>query len=277
MFVRVRSMTLDDLALVLRWAGDEGWNPGVGDAPFFIAPDPSGLLVAEVGGEVVGSIGMPRFGAGYAFAGLYIVRPDHRGGPVGARLGLAALRHAGDRMVGTDGVLERVADYEALGFVAVHAHHRHSGTPRPAVHPRVRPPLPGDIDALVAIDDACFPGDRQSFMRAWLGGDHVVRVWVGDAGAVSGFGVARQAVDGWRVGPLLAPHAEAAEAIMRDLAAAVPKQALHLDVNTGNPDAVNMARDVGLSPGFECVRMYRGGMPGLPLSRMWGACTLELG
>ena len=44
-----------------------------------------------------------------------------------------------------------------------------------------------------------------------------------------------------------------------------------------NPDAVLMARDLGMAPGFECVRMYRGGTPHLPIAHMFAAATLEIG
>ncbi len=271
-------MTPADLQVVQGWAADEGWNPGRDDAGFFMIPDPAGLMVVtDDAGDVIGSIGMPRFGDDFAFAGLYIVRPDHRGGQTGARLARAALAHAGDRMVGTDGVLERVAAYEGLGFTAVHSHHRHSGCPDGAEHPQVRPPTAADMSALVDIDDVCFPGERRAFMAAWLGDPHVCRAWIADDGAPAGFGVARQAVDGWRIGPLLAPDAVAAGAIVRSLAAALSGEVLHLDMNTGNPEAADLARDLGMAPGFECVRMYRGGIPDLPIRRMWGCCTLELG
>jgi hypothetical protein len=38
-----------------------------------------------------------------------------------------------------------------------------------------------------------------------------------------------------------------------------------------------MARDLGMAPGFECVRMYRGGVPALPTQQMFAVCTLEAG
>lgn len=34
---------------------------------------------------------------------------------------------------------------------------------------------------------------------------------------------------------------------------------------------------MGPQPGFGCVRMFRGGIPDLPLQHMFAACTLELG
>ena len=273
----VRTMTPDDMALVMRWADAEGWNPGTGDGRYLLATDPGGFLVAEVDGQVVGSISMPRFGPSYAFCGMYIVRPDHRGGATGLRLARAASDYAEQRLVGTDGVLENVQAYERLGFAAAHSHHRHSGTPTPAERDHIRPGGTVDIEALIAIDDACFPGERRDFMRAWLGAPHIVRASVDADGMPNGFGVAREASDGWRVGPLYAPDAAHAVDIMRSLAAALSGVTLHADLNTANPDAVLMARDLGMAPGFECVRMYRGGTPHLPIAHMFAAATLEIG
>lgn len=274
---RVRPMTPADMDVSMRWAAAEGWNPGAGDGRYFLPVDPDGFLVAEDAGRVVGTIGMPRFGPAYAFAGLFIVHPAYRGGATGARLVRAALRHSGTRMVGTDGVLEREESYARLGFARAHLHQRHSGTPRGGAHPAVVPLSPGLRDALVDLDDACFPGDRRAFMARWIATPHVTMASVDGAGAPDGLAVARQAIDGWRVGPLIAPDADRAQALVRAIAAQMPGQVLHLDVNTGNPEAPAMARDLGMSPGFACVRMYRGGIPDLPLARMFGSATLELG
>jgi len=273
----VRTMTHGDMDVVLGWAAAEGWNPGAGDARYFLATDPGGFLVAEDSGEAVGSISMPRFGPEYAFCGMYIVRPDYRGGTAGVRLARAASDYAEGRIVGTDGVLENVRAYERLGFEAVHSHHRHSGIPTPAEHDHIRPGGTVDIEALLALDDACFPGERRDFMRAWLGGPQIVRASVDADGVPDGFGVAREATDGWRIGPLYAPSSARAAEIIRSLAAALPGVMLHVDVNTANPDAAVMAQDLGMVPGFECVRMYRGGIPDLPIGQMFAVCTLEVG
>ena len=270
-------MTPDDMSLALGWAAGEGWNPGVGDGRYLLATDLQGFFVAEDAGEVVGSIAMPRFGPGYAFCGLYIVRPDSRGGMTGMRLARAASDYAEGRIVGTDGVLENVHAYERLGFEAAHSHHRHSGIPTPAETDHIRPGGMVDIEALLAIDDACFPGERRHFMRAWLGAPHIVRASVDAKGVPDGFGVAREATDGRRIGPLYAPDGDRAAEIICSLAAALPGVTLHVDVNTENPDAAAMAQDLGMVPGFECVRMYRGGIPELPTQHMFAVCTLEAG
>ena len=46
---------------------------------------------------------------------------------------------------------------------------------------------------------------------------------------------------------------------------------------TSEIQRVVMARDLGMVPGFECVRMYRGGIPDLPIAHMFAVCTLEVG
>ncbi|MGA0069037.1 MAG: GNAT family N-acetyltransferase, partial [Miltoncostaeaceae bacterium] len=56
-----------------------------------------------------------------------------------------------------------------------------------------------------------------------------------------------------------------------------PGEVLHLDVPTANPDAASMARDLGMAPGFTCARMYRGGIPDLPVAQIFAAATLEVG
>ncbi|MGA0068176.1 MAG: GNAT family N-acetyltransferase, partial [Miltoncostaeaceae bacterium] len=183
-------MTAADMVRTIRWAAALGWNPGQGDGTHFLAVDPGGFLAAEVGGRMVGAIGAPRFGPAFAFAGLYIVAPEHRGGAVGLCLARAALELAGDRVIGTDGVLEREEAYARLGFTRAHLHQRHSGLPRGAAHPAVADLGAGDAEALVALDDACFPGDRRAFMRGWLGAPHLTKVSRDDAGTVDGFAVA---------------------------------------------------------------------------------------
>jgi len=51
----IRSMSPDEVGLVLDWAADEGWNPGLNDADCFYAADPEGFLVGVLDGEPVAS------------------------------------------------------------------------------------------------------------------------------------------------------------------------------------------------------------------------------
>ena len=52
---------------------------------------------------------------------------------------------------------------------------------------------------------------------------------------------------------------------------------MFLDIPEPNPAARALAVRHGLAPVFETARMYRGPDPQLPLPRIFGVTTLELG
>ena len=74
-----RNATLAEVELMLSWAIEEGWNAGADDAVAFYAGDPEGFFVAEVDGAPVASISVVNHTDDFAFLGLYICRPEHRG------------------------------------------------------------------------------------------------------------------------------------------------------------------------------------------------------
>ena len=46
---QVRTMRCEEVAFVIDLAAGEAWNPGLHDAECFVAPDPSGFLIGELG------------------------------------------------------------------------------------------------------------------------------------------------------------------------------------------------------------------------------------
>ena len=72
-------LSQEKVALLLQWAEDEGWNPGLDDAVAFHAADPLGFFALEVGGEMVAAISVVKQDASHAFLGLYICKPEYRG------------------------------------------------------------------------------------------------------------------------------------------------------------------------------------------------------
>ena len=46
----IRPMARDELSIALDWAAAEGWNPGLHDAPCFLAADPQGFLLGLLDG-----------------------------------------------------------------------------------------------------------------------------------------------------------------------------------------------------------------------------------
>ncbi|MFF6786627.1 GNAT family N-acetyltransferase [Streptomyces sp. NPDC012510] len=272
----VTRATPDDWAVVARWAGKEGWNPGLSDPACFFAQDPEGFFIGRVDGEPVSSVSVVTYGDAYAFLGFYLVRPDLRGHGHGLATWRTALVHAGSRTVGLDGVVAQQDNYRQSGFQPAHRTFRYTGVvPEAAVPADVRPVE--DARSVAAYDDACHPADRPRFLERWLTADgHRALARVVD-GRLTGYGVIRPGRDALRIGPLFADTAADARALLTGLAAEAAGRELAIDVPEPNAAAVALVEEYGLTPSFETARMYTGPIRPYAEERVFGVTTLELG
>ena len=275
----IRTMRPSEIAIAIDWAAAEGWNPGLSDVECFAAADPEGFLVGEIDGAPAATISCVNYGSSFAFIGLYIVRKDVRGRGFGLRIWDAAIAHAGSRVIGLDGVVERQQSYQKSGFKHAYANIRYggvvaaSGCPRRDIIALARIPFA----AVEASDAIVFPAPRSAFLRAWIDAQgHVGRALVRD-GLLAAWGVIRPCRTGFKVGPLVADDPAGAEAVLAALLSDVGGGEIFLDVPSVNPDAVALAEGLGLAPVFETARMYTGPIAPLRLERVFGVTTFELG
>jgi GNAT superfamily N-acetyltransferase len=276
--MKIRTMTREDLALALDWAAAEGWNPGLADAACFHAADPDGFLVGEVDGTPVGCVSAVRYPGGFGFLGFYIVRPEFRGQGHGMALWRAAMARLQPGLVGLDGVVAQQANYRKSGFILAHRNVRYGGDVNVGAPAdlRVQPVTAAQIPALTDYDRRHFPAPRDAFLQAWLRPDRrTPRAYI-DNGVVRGYGVIRACRQGHKIGPLFADTPAIAETLFQALAASMPGL-IFLDPPEPNGPAVALAQRYGLTPVFETARMYRGPAPQLPLEKIFGITTFELG
>lgn len=270
-------MTEDEVHLAVDWAAREGWNPGLADAGAFRAADPDGFLIGRVDGVPVAVISAVSYPGGFSFVGLYIVDPQWRGRGYGWALWSEALART-TGIVGLDGVVEQQANYARSGFVLAHRSVRFGGVPSGAEHGDVDLLGIDDLTAVQAVDAACFGAPRPEFLRRWLAVPGGCAAGVRSGSGLSGYGVIRPAREGMKVGPLFADDADTARAILGRLVAhAGADTPVYLDVPEPHLEGVALAREQGLVPVFETARMYRGGTLDLPLDRVFGITTFELG
>ncbi|MFE0653900.1 GNAT family N-acetyltransferase [Streptomyces sp. NPDC059534] len=278
----VAPATLQDWALVRSWAAEEGWNPGLSDAPAFFAQDPGGFFMGRVDGEPVSAISVVNYDATYAFLGFYLVRPEFRGLGHGLATWRAALAHAGERSVGLDGVPAQQDNYRRSGFATAYRTARYVGTVPAPDAPVTGVVAAGRVDpaALAAYDGSCHHAGRPRFLSAWLSTPgHRALVRVVD-GRPTGYGVVRPAEDEARVGPLFADTPADAAALLDALAGAARdfgSDRIAVDMPEANPAAARLALERGLEPTFETARMYTGPVRPVAPERVFGVTTLELG
>lgn len=280
--LQIRPMSRAELDLGIEWAAQEGWNPGLHDADTFHAADPAGFLLGTLAdGEPVGMVSAVRYGTGFGFLGFYIVRPAFRGQGHGLALWHAAMQRLQGRVVGLDGVVAQQANYRRSGFALAWNNVRCEGVvrgnataPGPSVVPLSSPPLQAVLD----YDAAFFPDDRRTFTRHWVAQRGSTALAVRRDGRLAGYGVIRPCRSGHRIGPLFADDAQAAEDLLHALVAPLPAGAgVQIDIPALNAPAVALVRAQGLAPVFETARMYAGAVPALPLDRLFGVTSFELG
>jgi hypothetical protein len=255
-------------------------DPGLHDADAFHAADPQGYFVGLLDDEPIGMIAAVRYGEGFGFIGFYIVRPAWRGRGHGQAQWQAGMQSLSGRLVGLDGVVAQQANYRRSGFELAYNNIRHQGTAMAAgsPDPQIVPTSQIPFEQVVRYDAALFPDDRRPFLKAWLSLPGSIGLALMQGERLAGFGAIRPCRQGFKVGPLLADDAGVAERLLRALLAAVPNGALvQFDTPAVNAKAIALARSLGMSPVFETARMYTGTAPPLPLERLFGVTSFELG
>lgn len=276
--LQIRNLQPREIALAVDWAAAEGWNPGLCDAACFAIPDAKAFFVGEIDGEPVATVSCVNYDDRFAFLGFYIVRSGFRGAGHGLRIWNAAIAHAGNRVIGLDGVVAQQDNYRKSGFRLAYTNIRYGGVVAARQAPADVVALDKVPLGLVEADDATvFPAPRSAFLRAWINAPgHIGRALLRD-GRLAAWGVIRPCRTGSKIGPLVADDRAAAEAIVQALLASADHGEVFLDVPAINPQAVRLAETAGLSPTFETARMYTGRIADLRLDRIYGVTSFELG
>jgi ribosomal protein S18 acetylase RimI-like enzyme len=273
----VRGMTEADLALALEWAAAEGWNPGLHDAHCFYAADSQGFFVGERDGVPIGCVSAVRYGAGFGFLGLYIVKAEHRGQGFGLELWQAALHHLGGRVIGLDGVVAQQENYRKSGFRLAFRNIRQRGRGGGVAPPGLTDLAAVPIAEILRYDETAFPAPRAEFLRGWIGQQQAVALGVVSERRLRGYGVLRACREGFKIGPLFADDEETADRLFAGLVARAPGAPVFLDTPEANPAAVALAARYAMTPIFETARMYKNRTPQMGLERCFGVTTFELG
>jgi ribosomal protein S18 acetylase RimI-like enzyme len=273
----VRRMTRADVDLALEWAAVEGWNPGLHDAQSFHAADPDGFFIGVYNGEPVGCISAVAYGDALGFIGLYIVAPAFRGRGFGLRLWQAGIAYLGDRNIGLDGVVSQQANYRRSGFQLAYRNVRFQGVGKAHAAAGVVEASAVPFQRLVDYDGQLFSAARPRFLARWLDQPEGAALAVLEGERLRGYGVLRACRSGYKIGPLFADDATIADNLFRALAARAPGEAVFLDVPEPNEPAMALAARHGMTSAFETARMYTKAPPAIPVDRVFGVTSFELG
>ncbi|WP_235952957.1 GNAT family N-acetyltransferase [Salipiger sp. PrR002] len=273
----LRTMTKADLGHALDWAAKEGWNPGLEDLDPFYAADPEGFFCAELGGNMAAAISVVNHTDSLAFLGLYLCAPAYRGQGIAHALWLHAMKHAGDRTIGLDGVPAQQENYRKSGFVLAGQTKRFAGRLSRGPGKGVQSAAADEHAALIAMEAKACGYAKPRFTAAWLEPAQTRFTLVHrEAGKPNGFLTLRGCHEGWKIGPLCAPDLTVAQALLEAAAAHTGEDQVMIDLPAESAALAAHCLAMGMQPVFHTARMYRGPAP-LAGRGQNAVGTLELG
>ena len=276
----VRTMTRREVDLAIDWAAKEGWNPGLYDAGCFYSADPTGFFIGLLGNEPVATISAVRYGDSLGMIGFYIVKEEHRGRGYGIAIWEAALKYLEGRNMGGDGVVAQQENYKKAGFFTAWRNLRHEGQGGGVFpqNPAIKSLSDFPFETVYEYDRLFFPEGRRRFLEAWINQPGCKAVGFENNGKLIGCGVIRKCRTGFKIGPLFADSREVAGELFKSLISGLgPNEPFYLDTPEDNRDALALAEGFGMKVMFETARMYSREKPDIPLNRLYGITSFELG
>lgn len=268
-----------EIPVFIDWAGKEGWNPGIYDAECFYAADPDGWFVAARDDEIIGTIVMTNYDNHYSFGGFFIIKKEFRNRGDGWRLWNTAKNHVRSRNLGIDGVFEMQDHYSKYsGFRFAYRNIRWEGTAYGSFQEGLTDVRDLSLTDLADYDSIHFPARREGFLKKWLYiPDSTALAYTGGRSGIAGYGVIRRCLNGHKVGPLFAETPAIAEKILEGLTHSVRGETFYLDTPEPNAEALKMAEYRNMTEVFGTARMYTGDLPKLPVDKIFGVTSFELG
>lgn len=278
-----RQLDIIGLNKLMDWAKAEGWNPGPFDADVFYQADPEGFLGVCKGEEMIGGGSIVSYNGDFGFMGLFIVKPEYRAKGIGTKLWfkrrdslLARLKEGA--VIGMDGVVEMQPFYAKGGFEIAFRDERYERAGASfEVSEYISPISNEDLDEVLAYDKECFGFARPQFLKPWLQIEGNKTFKFLQDGKLKGFAMVRRLKEGYKVCPLFADNAAIAEELYKACLNAAIGSSLIMDIPVTNTEAVNLMKKYDANYIFECARMYHGTPPDLPINKIFGITTFELG
>jgi len=231
-------------------------------------------LVAERDGQVIATGLRWRWGERHATIGLVVVSPACQGRRIGHRMMGALLEGLEQHTVLLHATAEGRGLYERLGFVRTGEVRQHQGQAQPAplvaLAPgwRLRPAGQQEATALKALDAAARGMPRDALIDDLLASAEACVVLDQDS-SPRGFAMLRRFGRGYAIGPVIAPDADGAKALIAHLASQ----------NAGHFTRIDIDFASGLAEWLESIGLLRVDAPttmvrGAPLALPPGAPAL---
>jgi ribosomal protein S18 acetylase RimI-like enzyme len=263
----LRTMTKLDIPSGMRLKEIAGWNQTAQDWERFLTASPDGCFVAELAGEVCGTVTSISYEERFAWVGMVLVDPEFRGRGIGAKLLARAIEHLDAGKISTiklDATPLGKPLYEKLGFVSEYEIERWilrtSSVSSTKTH-RSRPPgllSPDPLDSIFELDRDIFGADRSSLLESLHQEVPDFTFAMRNASIVEGYGFGRHGCYADHLGPWMATDAQVARQLLEAFLASCGRDTIVVDCLKSNTMARNLLQSFGFTYSRPLTRMYRG-------------------
>ena len=263
--LRVRPLTVADLAFADSVRALAGWNQTLDDWRRFLVADPEGCFLAEWNGAPAGTATTTFYAPELAWIGMVLVHPDYRRRGIARALlerCIEYLRGRGARCIKLDATPLGKQVYDQLGFKDEWTLARWECAkfhPLPNVpDPRVRSWRESDAHNIEPFDAQAFGVCRKGIVQALAQQSRCALALEDADGALIGYGLLRNGSQALYLGPVAATSADGAIQLIRELLARGDGERIFWDIPDPNNPAASFAQQHGFTAQRALTRMYLG-------------------
>jgi len=265
--MQIRTMTVRDIPAGMRLKEIAGWNQTEADWQIFLDASRDGCFVAEVDGVVRGTATTIVYEGRFAWVGMVLVDPQHRGHGMGTMLLKKCLEHLDAIQVPCiklDATPRGKPIYEKLGFATEYELERWTLKRGQEDLPRRDQPDPDEsmpeplLEHVLTADREAFGADRGRVLRALNRNQPLFTLGVWNARGMEGYAFGRRGSFADHVGPWIAKDEAAGERILRRFLAESRREIVVTDCSKANRFARKLLQARGFEYSRPLTRMFRG-------------------
>lgn len=263
--MRVRRMTLEDIAAGMELVRAAGWNQIEADWKRFLDIGPMGCFVGEAEGEVCGTATTIVYGSELAWIGMVLVSPRQRGRGIGTELLKSALGYLdsqGPLTIKLDATPQGRPIYEGLGFEPEYEIERWTLVPCRNTAARGDPSVEysacSDLDGLLAMDQAVFGANREALLRSLHRDAPEFTAVIWDNASVAGYTLGRHGLHADQLGPWMAQNEQVARKLLECFLSHSRRERVVADCLKSSPFARKLLQSAGFEFSRPLTRMVRG-------------------
>ena len=272
----------------------EGWRPGLKDAEFFLACDPTAAFVGELNGKPIATVRISKYGDSFAFIGAYLVDKAYRGKGYGLKIFNAAVSSVRPTSkIGLYALLHLEKMYERSGFRShFYAARYDFYLSAMACFLRIAEKIPVEVKAIEDVelenifryDTHVFGFERSAFLSRLLRAEGTLGyVAVNNDGLTVGYISARPTFlqeEGYLIEPLFADSKAIAERLLKALFEKLSheeKVAPLVCMDASTKQGMELGEELQGKKVFDLVYMVTKVLPNTCLEKQFGVVIVDLG